>query len=156
MTIDWPNFAVGALSGAFLTAICDWQIGARIRKWSELRRLRRALTKDYGALAGHYVNYNVGDHGRHVPTGGTIEITWEPKHCLLKATGLHPGGVPDWYSDIKMSMEFKWTGTGHYHEVGSIHSGIQQVMYFKQTRTFSVMGTSHIRKEFTHHWKLKE
>lgn len=156
MTIDWLNLAVGALSGAAIGAICDWQIGTRVRKWSEGRTLRRTLTKDCGPLAGQYINYRVGDDGTYKSIGGIVELTWVPKDCLLKATGLNPSGVAEWCSDIKMSLEFKWTGTGHYHEVGSIHSGMQQVRYSKQTRTFNVMGTSHSRKEFTHCWKLKE
>ena len=47
MTINWPSLAIGSVLGAILGVIADWQIGIRLRKWSELR----ALTREYGALA---------------------------------------------------------------------------------------------------------
>jgi len=138
--------------GAILGVIGDWQIGARWRKWSE----RRALTKEYGSLAGHYVGYRVRDDGTHEPTGGTIEILWEPQNGLLEATSFHATGNPEWHSYIKMSREYPGTGTGHYNNVNSIHGGIQQVIYSKQTHSFNVMGTNQNRKEFSHCWKIKE
>jgi hypothetical protein len=55
-----------------------------------------------------------------------------------------------------MSREYTGTGIGHYNNVNSIHGGIQQVIYSKQTRCFNVMGTSHTRKEFAHCWKPKQ
>jgi hypothetical protein len=55
-----------------------------------------------------------------------------------------------------MSREYAGTGIGHYNNADSIHGGIQQVLYSKQTRFFNVMGSSHTRKEFAHCWKPKE
>ena len=83
MTINWPNFAIGSLFGAILGVIGDWQIGARLRKWSE----RKALTKEYASLAGQYVTYRIRDDGTHEPTGGIVDITWQPKDGLLEASG---------------------------------------------------------------------
>ncbi len=152
MTINWPTLAVGSMLGAILGIVGDWQIGTRLRKWSELR----ALNKEYGSLAGHYVNYRIRDDGTHEPTGGTIEIAWQPKDGLLEASGFHATERPEWHSYIKMSLEYTGTGTGHYNNVNSIHGGIQQVIYSKQTHSFNVIGISHARKEFAHCWKLKQ
>ena len=69
MTINWPNLAIGFVLGAILGVIADWQIGARLRKWFELR----ALTKEYGSLHGQYLNYRIRDDGTHEPTGGTVD-----------------------------------------------------------------------------------
>jgi hypothetical protein len=55
-----------------------------------------------------------------------------------------------------MNREYTGTGIGHYNNVNSIHGGIQQVIYSKQTGSFNVMGTSHTRKEFAHCWKPKK
>jgi len=152
MTISWLNLAAGSVVGAILGVIADWQIGARFRKWSELR----ALTKEYGSLAGHYLHYRIRDDGTHEPTGGTVEITWEPKDGLLEASGFHATGSPEWHSYIRMSREYSGAGIGHYNNVNSIHGGMQQVIYSKQSRSFNVMGTSHARREFAHCWKPKE
>lgn len=149
MTINWPTLAVGSMLGALLGIVGDWQIGTRLRKWSELR----ALNKEYGSLAGHYVNYRIRDDGTHEPTGGTVEIAWQSKDGLLEASGFHATERPEWHSYIKMSLEYTGTGTGHYNNVNSIHGGIQQVIYSKQTRSFNVTGISHARKEFAHCWK---
>jgi hypothetical protein len=149
MMVSWPNLVVGSVLGTILGAMADWQIGARFRKWSE----RRALTREYGSLSGHYVNYRIRDDGTHEPTGGTIELIWEPQDGLLEATGFHATEKPEWHSYIKMSLEYTGTGTGHYNNVNSIHGGIQQVIYSKQTRSFNVTGISHARKEFAHCWK---
>jgi hypothetical protein len=152
MAIHWWNLAIGFILGAILGAIGDWQIGARFRKRSELR----ALTRDYASLAGHYAHYRVREDGTHEPTGGTVEITWQPEDGLLEASGFHVTGNPEWHSYIKMSREYSGTGIGHYNNVNSIHGGIQQVIYSKQTRSFNVWGTTHTRKEFAHCWKPKE
>ena len=152
MTISWPNVAIGSILGVILGAIADWQIGARFRKWSE----RRALTKEYGPLAGHYEAYRIRDDGTHEPTGEIVEITWQAKEGLFDASGFHGSGNPDWHSYIRMSREYTGTGVGHYNKVDSIHGGIQQVIYSKQTRSFHVMGTSHARKDFTCCWKPKK
>jgi hypothetical protein len=152
MTINWPNLAIGSLLGAILGVIADWQIGARLRKWSDLR----ALTKEYGSLHGQYVNYRVRDDGTHEPTGGTVDITWQPKDGLLEASGFQATGAPEWHSYIRMSREYTGTGIGHYNNVNSIHGGMQQVIYSKQTRSFTVMGTSRTQKEFAHCWKPKQ
>jgi hypothetical protein len=152
MTISWLNLAIGSVSGAILGAIADWQIGTRWRKWSE----RRALTKEYGPLAGQYLNYRVRDDGTHEPTGGTVELAWQPEDGLLEATGFQANSHPEWHSYIRMSREYAGTGTGHYNTVNSIHGGIQQVIYSKQSHSFNVMGISHSRNEFAHCWKRKE
>jgi hypothetical protein len=152
MTINWPNLAIGSVLGAIVGVIADWQIGIRFRKWSE----RRAFTKEYGSLDGQYLNYLIRDDGTHEPTGGTVDITWQPKEGLLEASGFHATGNPEWHSYIRMSREYMGTGIGHYNNVNSIHGGIQQVIYSKQTHSFNVMGTSHTRKEFAHCWKLKQ
>jgi len=149
MTIDWLNLAIGSVVGATLGVIADWQIGTRIRRWSELR----ALTKEYGCLAGQYLNYRIRDDGTHEPTGGTIDITWQPRDGYLEASGFHATGNPEWHSYIRMSREYIGSGIGHYNNANSIHGGIQQVFYSKQTRSFNVMGTTHTRKEFAHCWK---
>ena len=152
MTINWPNLAIGFVLGAILGVIADWQIRARFRKWTDLR----ALTKEYGSLDGVYVNYHVKDDGTHEPTGGTIDIKWQPKEGLLEASAFHATGNPEWHSYIRMNPEYKGAGIGHYNNSNSIHGGIQQIIYSKQTRSFNVMGISHARKEFAHCWKPKE
>ena len=151
MPINWPNFAVGSAIGAILGAIGDWQVRTRLQKWSE----RRADAKECGSLAGHYLNYRVRDDGTHEPTGGTVEVTWEAQDGLLEATGFEANRNPEWHSYIRMSREYPGTGTGHYNNVNSIHGGIQQVIYSRQTRSFKVQGTNHARKEFAHCWKPK-
>ena len=151
MTITWTDLALGSLVGTILGAIADWQIGTRLRKRVELT----ALTKEYASLAGQYVNYHVKDDGTHEPTGGIVEITWQPKDGLLDVSGFHSTGNPEWHSFIKMSPEYKGAGIGHYNKSNSIHGGIQQVIYSKQTHSFNVMGMSHARKEFAHCWKAK-
>ena len=152
MTINWPNLAIGSVLGGILGVLADWQIGARLRKWAELR----VLTREYGSLGGQYVHYRIRDDGTHEPTGGIVNITWEPKEGLLQAEGYHATGIPEWHSYIRMSREYKGTGIGHYNNSNSIHGGIQQVIYSKQTRSFNVMGISHTRKEFAHCWKPRE
>jgi hypothetical protein len=152
MTINWPNLAAGSTLGAILGVIADWQIGARVRKWRELRTLARM----YGSLAGRYVNYRIRDDGTYEPTGGIVEIAWDSKNGLLEASCFQATGNPEWHSYIKMSLEIFGAGIGHYNNSNSIHGGLQQVLYSKQTRSFNVMGTSHTLKEFAHCWKLKE
>ena len=152
MTISWPNLAIGAFVGAVLGAIADWQIGLRLRNWSELR----ALTKEYGSLAGQYLNHRIRDDGTHEPTGGTVDVTWQPREGLLEASGFDATGNPEWHSYIRMSREYPGTGIGHYNDSNSIHGGVHQVIYLKQSRSFNIMGTGHNRKEFTHCWKSKE
>jgi hypothetical protein len=152
MTINWPTLAIGSVLGAVLGVIAEWQIGAKLRKWSELR----ALTREYGFLVGEYLNYRVRDDGTHEPTGGRVEIAWQPKQGVLEASGFEATGHPEWHSYITMSLEFPGTGIGHYNNSNSIHGGIQQVIYSKQIRSFYVTGASHARKEFAQCWKPKE
>jgi hypothetical protein len=152
MTINWPNFAIGSVLGGILGVIADWRIGARLRKWSQLR----ALTNEYGSLDGQYASYRIRDDGTHEPTGGTVDIVWQRKDGLLDASAFDATGNPEWHSYIKMSREYEGTGIGHYNNSNSIHGGMQQVIYSKQTRSFNVMGTSHTRKEFAHCWKPKK
>ncbi len=152
MIISWPNLAIGSVLGAIVGILGDWQIGIRWRKWSELR----ALNKEYGSLSGQYESYHVKEDGTHEPTGSIIELAWQAQDGLLEATASRANGHPEWHSYIKMSREYMGTGTGHYNNVNSIHGGIQQVIYSKQTRSFNVLGTNHIRKEFAYCWKPKE
>jgi hypothetical protein len=152
MTINWPNFAIGSVLGGILGVIADWQIGAKFRKWSQLR----ALSKEYGSLDGQYATFRIRDDGTHEPTGGTVDIAWQRKDGLLDASGFDATGNPEWHSYIKMSREYAGTGIGHYNNSNSIHGGMQQVIYSKQTRSFNVMGTSHALKEFAHCWKPKK
>jgi hypothetical protein len=152
MTISWPNLVIGSVLGGILGVIADWQIGARLRKWSQLR----ALTKEYGSLDGQYLTYRILDDGTHEPTGGTVDIAWQRKEGLLDASCFDATGNPEWHSYIKMSREYPGTGMGHYNNSNSIHGGMQQVIYSKQTRSFNVMGTSHSRKEFAQCWKPKK
>jgi hypothetical protein len=151
MAIHWWNLAIGFVLGTVLGAIADWQIGAKLRKRAELR----ALTRDYASLAGLYTQHCIRDDGTHEPTGGTVEVTWQPGDGLLEASGFHANGHPEWHSYIRMSREYAGTGIGHYNNVNSIHGGIQQVIYSKQTRSFNVRGIDHTRREFTHSWKAK-
>jgi len=151
MTVNWPNLAIGSTLGAVLGVIVDWRIGARVRKWIELR----ALNRMYGSLSGRYANYRIRDDGAHEPTGSTVEIAWDAKGGRLEASCFHATGNPEWHSYIRMSRDFFGAGIGHYNNSNSIHGGIQQVIYSKQTRSFNVMGTSHTLKEFAHSWKLK-
>jgi hypothetical protein len=152
MATNWLDLLIGTGLGTVLGILGSWQIGARWQKWSELR----ALDKEYHLLAGHYVNYLVTDDGNHKSTGETIELTWQPHNGLFEATSFLKDGHPEWHSYIKMSMQYKGTGTGHYNYVDSIHGGIQQLIYSKQARAFQVMGTSRSKKDFAHYWKLKE
>src|SRR5271168_3578752 len=152
MTISLPNLAIGSAVGLILGVVADWQIGPRFREWSELR----ALTREYGALNGKYATFSIRDDGTHEPIGGSVDLAWQPKDGLLEASGFQATGNPEWHSYIKMSREYVGTGTGHYNNSNSIHGGIQQVIYSKQTRSFNVMGISHTRKEFAHCWKPKE
>lgn len=152
MAIHWWNLVIGFVLGAVLGAVADWQIRPRLMKRAELR----ALTRDYASLSGNYTQHRIRDDGTHEPTGGMIEIAWQPGDGLLEASGFHANGHPEWHSYIRMSREYAGTGIGHYNNVNSIHGGIQQVIYSKQTRTFNVRGIDHTRKEFTHSWKARE
>jgi hypothetical protein len=152
MATNWLDLLIGTGLGTVLGILGSWQIGARWQKWSELR----ALDKEYHSLAGHYVNYLVTDDGQPKSTGESIELTWQPHDGLFEATSFLKDGHPEWHSYIKMSMQYKGTGTGHYNYVDSIHGGIQQLIYSKQARAFQVMGTSRSKKDFAHYWKLKE
>jgi hypothetical protein len=151
MTINWLNLAIGFVSGAILGVIADWQMRAMFKKWTDLR----ALTKEYGSLDGVYVNYHIKDDGTHEPTGGTIDIKWQPKEGLLEASAFDATGNPEWHSYLRMSRDYAGTGIGHYNNSNSIHGGTQQVIYSKQTRSFNVMAISRTRKEFAHFWKHK-
>lgn len=152
MAIHWWTLAIGFVSGAVLGAVGDWRIGARFRKRTELQ----ALTRAYASLSGRYAHYRIRADGIQEPTGGTVEIAWQPDDGLLEASGFHATGNPEWHSYIRMSREYAGTGTGHYNNVNSIHGGIHQVIYSKQTRSFNVRGLDHTRKEFVHCWKPNE
>ncbi len=151
MSIHWLVPAASAGVGVILGVLGDWQIGTKLRKRSELR----ALTKEYGSLSGTYLNYHLRDDGAHEPAGGTVELAWQPQDGLLEATAFQANGHPEWHSYIRMSREYPGTGAGHFNNVNSIHGGLQQVIYSKQTRSFLVTGTNHNRKEFSCCWKRK-
>jgi hypothetical protein len=152
MIIAWPSVAAGFVAGAVLGGAVAWQLVNRLRKWSELR----ALDRDYGFLKGEYLTYLVRDDGTHEPTGGKVEIAWQPRQGLLEASCFQQTGHPEWHSYIRMSREYPGTGIGHYNNSNSIHGGIQQVIYSKQTRSFYAMGTGHGRREFAQYWKPKD
>jgi hypothetical protein len=152
MTIHWLSLAGGLVIGAILGALADWKLGKRLRKQAELK----ALSKEYASLAGHYTSQRVKEDGSCEPTGETVELRWDPEDGLLLASGFLASGKPEWNSYIKMSLEQPGIGLGQYTNVNSIHSGIQQVVYSKQTRSFRVLGTNQTRKEFTQLWKLQE
>ena len=152
MVIHWWTLILGFVLGAILGAVGEWQIGARVRKRAELQ----ALTRDYASLAGIYTQHRVCGDGTHEPTGGTVEITWQPHDGLLEASCFQANGIPEWHSYIRMSREYAGTGIGHYNNVNSIHGGIQQVIYSRRTHSFNVSGTDHTRREFTYSWKLRE
>ena len=152
MSFHWWILAIGFVLGSALGAVADWRIGIQWRKRSQLR----ALTRDYAGLSGRYEHYRVNGDGAHVRTGAMIEVVWQPADGLLEASAFHANGNPEWHSYIRMSREYAGTGIGHYNNVNSIHGGIHQVIYSRQTRAFNVTGTDHTRKEFTHCWKLKQ
>jgi hypothetical protein len=150
MTLEWLNLTLGAILGI----VGDWQIGARLRKLSAHRLLR----KKYGYLAGDYANYRVKDDGAQEPTGGRIRLIGQSDGSF-KAQGLHENGVAEWESVIWMSLEFEGTGTGLYRYIGAEDSGTQQVTYWPETRSFTVMATNTTRsgrKPYVHHWRRIE
>jgi hypothetical protein len=149
MTIHWWTLVIGFVLGSALGTVTCWQIAPRVRKRSELR----ALTRDYASLAGRYAQYRVLIDGAHESTGCVIEIVWQPEDGLLEASGFDANSHPEWHSYIRMSREYAGTGVGHYNNVNSIHGGLQQVIYSRQTRYFSVRLIDHTRKEFVHCWK---
>lgn len=149
MAIYWLNFAIGSALGIVIGAIAERQICVKLRKKAELRE----LTEAYSSLAGHYLNYQIKEDGSHEPTGGTVEITWQPEDGLLEASGFHATGRPEWHSYIKMCRDYVGVGIGHYNNVNSIHGGIQQILYSKQTRSFKVRGTDRAGTESAHCWK---
>src|ERR1700744_4463552 len=144
MILAWPSVAAGSVLGAVLGGGIAWQLTNRLRNGSGLG----ALNREYSFLTGEYLTYRVRDDGTHEPTGGKVDIPWQPREGLLEASCFQGAGDPEWHSYIRMSREFPGTGIGHYNNSNSIHGGIQQVIYSKQTRSFNVMGISHTRKEF--------
>jgi hypothetical protein len=152
MTIHWLGLVIGLVLGTGLGAFADWKIGNRLRKRAALQ----ALTQEYASLAGNDVNYRIKEDGTQEPIGTTVEITWDPKDGLLLASNFQDTGKPEWHSYIKMSSDYPGMGLGHYTNVNSIHGGLQQVIYSKQTRSFHVIGINHVRKEFALRWTPKE
>ncbi len=152
MTMHWLDLAMGVGVGLVLGIVATWQMSPRLRKWKD----RKALYREYHALAGRYENHRLADDGTCEPTGETIELTWEPKQSVLEATAFLADNFSVWHSYITMSLQFKGTGIGHYNNVDSIHGGMQQLVYSRQARAFTVMGISNARKPFAHYWKLKQ
>jgi hypothetical protein len=151
MMIHWASVAVGFFPGVVAGVAAAWQLSIRIHKWSELR----ALGRQYCSLTGHYLSYRVLEDGTQEPTGGSVEIAWQAKQGLLEASAFQGNGHPEWHSYIRMSGEYPGTGVGHYNNSNSIHGGVQQVVYSKQSRSFQVVGTSQMRREFHQCWKVK-
>ena|ERR1700760_4807660 len=151
MTMDWPALAAGAVFGVVLSAAATWKLSALVRKRSELR----ALNRDYRSLNGQYLTYSVRDDGAQEPTGGTVEVTWEANEGLLEASAFAANGHPEWHSYLRMSREYPGTGAGNYNNSNSIHGGVVQVIYVKQTRSFYVMGVTPARREFSQCWRPK-
>jgi hypothetical protein len=149
MSIDWPSVAVGSVLGVALGAAVAWQVCLRWQKRVELR----ALSRDYALLAGKYAMFRVREDGAQEPTGGTVELVWQPEAGLLEASGFQANGYPEWHSYIRMSREYPGTGTGNYNNSDSIHGGLQQVVYLKQSKSFLVSGTMAGRREFAQCWK---
>jgi hypothetical protein len=152
MTIHWLDIAMGAALGTALGILGTWKISPLLRKWSD----RKALYREYHSLAGRYQNHRVTNDGVLEPTGETIELAWEPKQAVLEATAFLANGLSAWHSYITMSLQFKGTGAGHYNYADSIHGGMQQLAYSRQTRAFHVLGTGPTRKPFAHYWELKQ
>jgi hypothetical protein len=152
MIIAWPSVAAGFVPGAVLGGVIAWKLAERLRKSSELR----ALNKEYSSLSGEYQTFRVRDDGTHEPTGGKVEIAWQPREGMLEASSFQAAGHPEWHSYIRMSREFPGSGLGHYNNSNSIHGGIQQISYSKQTRSFYAMGTSQGRIKFSQYWKARE
>lgn len=148
MAFDWPDLLVGAILGF----LAHWAF-VHLKEYSARRKLRKV----YGPLAGDYANFRVKDDQTQEATGGTIRLLWQGEGSF-KATGLHANGIAEWESTIRMSLEFKGTGTGHYRYIGAENIGTQQVTYSPETRSFIVMGadTSGSRKQFFQRWRRVE
>ncbi len=125
MIFDWPTLVAGAILGFFV----HWTF-VELKEYSERRKLRKA----YGNLVGDYANFRVKD-GTEEPTMGTVRLIWQSDGSF-KVQGLHSNGVAEWESVIRMSLEFKNTGTGHYRYIGTDDSGTQQLIYSPETRSF--------------------
>jgi hypothetical protein len=151
MTMDWPALAAGAGLGVVLGGAAAWKLSALVRKRSELR----ALNRDYRSLNGQYLVYSVRADGTQEPTGGTVDVAWEAKEGLLEASAFATNGHPEWHSYLRMSHEYPGTGAGNYNNSNSIHGGVVQVIYVKQTRSFYAMGVTPARREFSQCWKAK-
>ena len=152
MMVHWLDMAGGAALGAIAGILATWRISPRVKQWSE----QKALHREYHALAGRYLNYRLTEDGSMAPTGEIIELTWEPKQSLIEASAFATDRFTVWHSYIHMSLRFRGTGTGHYNIVDSIHGGVQQLVYSRQARTFTVMETGNNRKPAVHCWKLQE
>ena len=150
MRLDWPNLVAGAILGAIPGYFVHW---AFVKRKGYLER--RTLKKEYSHLGGDYPNFRARDGGTEEPTGGKIRLIWQPEG-FFRAQGLHANGVAEWESVIRMSLEFKGTGTGHYRYVGKEYTGTQQLTYFSETRSFVVMGASSTGFEFVHYWRRIE
>ena len=153
MTIDWPNVVLGFILGVL------GHMG--ILKFEERRQKHKRiadLNKTYSYLPGTYANYRVKD-GTEEPTGGRIKIV-QLADGSFEAKGLHANGVMEWSSEIKMSLEWKGTGTGRYKYGGRPELyGTQQITYIQETRSLDVLSTnttSGNTSVFIHHWKRIE
>jgi hypothetical protein len=152
MVFHWLSLGVGIGLGMALGVAGDWQIGARFRKRAEMR----ALTKEYSTLAGSYLTCRIKDDATHDATGATVEIAWNAQDALLEASSFDRNGYPEWHSYIRMSREYAGTGVGHFNNSNSIHGGTQQIVYSRQTRSFTVLRTGIADREGAYCWKLKE
>jgi len=141
MGFDWPNVLLGAVLGAVLGVLGDWQIGGRLRAASEHARKKRK----YGHLAGIYANFRLKENETQEATGGRIKLTWR-KNGSFEVKGLHENGVTEWEGRIRMSEEWENSGTGFYQYVGSEKSDAQQIIYVANSRFFHVVTTPNVSK----------
>jgi hypothetical protein len=149
LSIHWPSLAVGSALGIALGSAVAWQVCLRWQKRSELR----SLSRTYASLSGKYAVHRVREDGTQEPSGGTVDLAWQPDQGLLEASGFQANGHPDWHSYIRMSRDYPGAGTGNYNNSDSIHGGLLQVIYSRQTKSFHVTGTASTRIEFAQCWK---
>jgi hypothetical protein len=152
MTIDWPLLAGGLAMSSVAGAAVAWKLTPVLRKRVELR----ALTRRYSALSGQYLAYRRHEDGSEEPTGGWVELLWQPKQGLLEASAFQANGHPEWHSYLTMSEQYPGAGIGHYNHSDSIHGGVLQILYSRQARSFHVTGTTPTRSGFVQCWKAKE
>jgi hypothetical protein len=152
VTVNWLQALIGALLGFIGGFILGGFAVPAYKRWAE----KRELAKLYRRLTGEYANYVVNPDWTQESTEGTIKLVWDLAGAVLKATGFHSNGQPEWTSDIVMTLIPKDAGTGYYHFVDSILSGTHLVIYSRDTKSLQVLGHTSNEKEFAHYWRLKQ